>query len=126
MIYKLPCKLGTHSIKKYKEEIFLDAEGKPLTKFLSVDYVATKLLWKDDPEAKANKIRIYNLNDHTDGYRYRFYWDKKNGSTQVNLKGILGYNFILTRDNKRKMAKVIRKDITDYYIIDKYKHKRKK
>lgn len=116
-IYKLPLRLGNHSVKKYKEEFYFDNEGNVIQKYLAVDYVATKLLWEKDPEAKEKRIKVFNLNEHTDGYRHRFFWEKKVNNMPSNVKGILAYNFSLCRDNKRYLSKTIKNNTTDYYLM---------
>jgi hypothetical protein len=117
MTYKLPCKLGAHSVVKYKDELFLDKEGNVITKYLAVDYVKTKLLWKEDEEARLNKVKVYNLNEHSNGYRYRFFWEKRSRLTPYKASGIIAYTFTLSRENKRYLSKVIKEDKTDYYFL---------
>ena len=56
---RLPYRLGTIRIKKSKMKY--DDKNK-----LKIDWAASKKLGK----------RIYHLNDHTGGYKYRFYWSK--------------------------------------------------
>mgnify|MGYP003635086132 CR=1 FL=1 len=52
--FKLPSRLGTLSIKKFKREFKTDENGKIITKF-PVDWKTTKDLWEKNPEAKKNK-----------------------------------------------------------------------
>ncbi len=58
-VFKMPYGLGYICVVKYKPKTYTD-------KSLSVDYKTSK------EEGK----RIYHLNEHSDGYKYRFYWSK--------------------------------------------------
>ena len=59
---------------------------------LKIDWAASKKLGK----------RIYHLNDHTGGYKYRFYW------TKGIIKNITAYSFIPTRTNTRTLAGILK------------------
>jgi hypothetical protein len=66
---KLPFKLGTLRIKKNKINYS--------TNRLSID-------WKTTLETG---YKVLHLNEHRNGYRYRFYWNKKG----ANIKNITYY-----------------------------------
>lgn len=89
---KLLCRCGDLRIKKTKMK-FSDINN------LRIDWAATK---------KANK-KVYHLNEHRNGHRYRFAW------TKPKLKNITAYSFKPTRTNKRALAHILHnnKDI-DY------------
>ena len=93
--FKLPHRLGEIRIQKRKMNF-----NKPNK--LMVD-------WK-----KTNELgtRIYHLNDHSDNFRYRWYWRKN----KAIIKNKSAYSFTATRDNMRALAKNIltRKDV-DYF-----------
>jgi len=55
----MPYGLGYVQVVKYKPKTYTD-------KSLSVDYKESK---------KYNK-KIYHLNEHSNGYKYRLYWSK--------------------------------------------------
>lgn len=57
--------------------------------------------------------RIYHLNEHTSGFLYRFYWDKRN-SKQTNR---FLYIFDPSRSNKRRLAKLIKSGKCDYFEL---------
>ena len=59
-VFKMPFGLGIVCICTYKPKTFTD-------KSLSVDYKAS---------AEYGK-RIYHLNEHSDGYKYRLFWSKQ-------------------------------------------------
>ena len=82
---RLPYRLGTIRVKKTKMKY--DDKNK-----LKIDWAASKKLGK----------RIYHLNDHTGGYKYRFYW------TKGIVKNITAYSFIPTRTNTRTLASILK------------------
>lgn len=82
---RLPYRLGTIRVKKSK----MKYEDKNK---LKIDWAASK---------KLNK-RIYHLNDHTGGYKYKFYW------TKGIVKNITAYSFIPTRTNTRRLASILK------------------
>lgn len=84
--FKMPSGLGLICIVKYRPKTYTD-------KSLSVDYRASK------EEGK----RIYHLNEHSDGYKYRLYWSKQPYTFAARYK----YQLILTRANKRYLAQLI-------------------
>lgn len=94
--FKMPYGLGFIQIGKYKPKS-LSPES------LSVDYKTSNELGK----------RIYHLNEHTDGYKYRLYWSKIPNTFPDRYK----YALKLVRQNKRKLAQLIFNK-TDYINID--------
>lgn len=100
--FKMPSGLGTIFIVKYKPKTLTD-------KSLSVDYYNSK---------KYNK-KIYHLNEHSSGYKYRLFWSK----TQYTFKDRYKYQLCLTRANKRKLAQLIfnKKDYINIDDIQLYK-----
>ena len=82
---RLPYRLGTIRVKKSKMKY--DDKNK-----LKIDWAASRKLGK----------RIYHLNDHTGGYKYRFYW------TKGIVKNITAYSFIPTRTNTRTLASILK------------------
>lgn len=100
--FKMPCGLGFIMIIKYKPKSYN-------TKSLSVDYKQTQL---------QNK-RIYHLNEHSDGYKYRLFWSKQPYTFADRYK----YQLSFVRENKRRLAKLIfnRQDYIDINDIQIYK-----
>lgn len=90
---KLPCRMGTLSIVKHKPKEYTG-------KSLRIDYHASK---------EAGKV-IYHLNEHSNYYKYRYYWNKQNMLTPNKTK----YQLIMTRDNKRRLAQIIKNRERDY------------
>ena len=66
---KLPCRMGTIQIVKHKPKEYTG-------KSLRIDYAESK---------KAGKV-IYHLNEHSNFYKYRIYWNKQNMITPNKTK----------------------------------------
>lgn len=97
----LPSRMGTLSIVGRKQKIRFDEDGKVVG--LAPDWVKTKELWANNPQAKKEKKLLYHTNSHTDNVRYKFLWSKKN----VAVENKTLYSLRLTRDNKRAVHKKI-------------------
>lgn len=92
--FDMPYNLGSIRVLKKKTPVY-DKRS------LTLDYNLTNI---------HNKP-VYQLNEHTSGYKYMFYWDKTYG--RLANKHI--YRFILTRTNKRRLAKLIKSGDYDYF-----------
>ncbi len=66
----------------------------------NVDFIETRRLGKT----------ILHLNEHSDGYSYRFIWDK----SSMNTHNKYYYEMIHTRAAKRRLAKSIKEKKIDY------------
>ena len=53
--------------------------------------------------------RIYNFNEHSGGYGYKFFWTKP-----YRITNKFTYRLVFTRQNKRYLAKAIKKNKKDY------------
>ena len=84
--FKLPCRLGKLSIIKHMPKEFTG-------KSLRWDWKATRETGKP----------VYLLNEHSNYFKYRFYWQKKD-CLLIN-KG--AYQFVACRQNKRDLAQLI-------------------
>lgn len=84
--FKMPYGLGFIQIGKYRPKTYTD-------KSLSVDYNASK---------KYNK-KIYHLNEHSNGYKFRLYWSRIPQTFPDRYR----YQLNLVRANKRKLAQLI-------------------
>lgn len=93
---KLPARLGTLGVIKHKPKEYAAPS-------LRVDFKATR---------EYGKI-IYHLNEHSRGFKYRFHWSKQN----VITRGSANYKLIMTRANKRRLAKIIKNNERDYIEI---------
>lgn len=72
--YKLGHGLGVLQIRK-KAPVFKPDENGILKARLPVDMGETMKLWREDPEAKAQKKKIYHRNLHTDGFTAPLKWE---------------------------------------------------
>lgn len=57
---------------------------------------------------------VYHLNEHSNGYRYNFKWDK----SACKNKGHQLYRLVFTRGNKRQLAEYIKTGTYDYIEED--------
>ena len=94
--FKMPYGLGVVCIVEYKPKSYTD-------KSLSVDYKSSK------EEGK----RIYHLNEHSNGYKYRLYWSK----VPKIFSAMYKYQLCMVRENKRHLAQLIFNK-QDYINID--------
>lgn len=90
---KMPYRLGSVRIIKYKPKTYTG-------KSLSVDYKLSKNLG----------YKVYHLNEHSNGYKYRLYWHKN----IANNFSIYRYSLNLVRAAKRELAQLIKNNLTDY------------
>lgn len=99
----LPSRLGTLSIIGKKQKIRFDEDGN--IKGLAPDWVKTKKLWEDNPEAKAKKQLLYHTNSHTDNTIYKFLWSKN----RILITNKILYSLKMTRTNKRAVNELVTK-----------------
>lgn len=114
--FKIPHGLGMLSIMKVKKHGYiLDDNGEVISIDLVKDRLRTWDLWQNDPKAREEKRYIYFLNEHTDGYVYRYAWTKKG----VNIPNYRSYSFSPTRSNKKWLYEVLTDDNldVDYFEI---------
>lgn len=90
----LPYRLGVIRVRKRRQDI---VNNKP-----HIDFGLSR---------KLNKT-VYHLNDHTDGYYYRFFWSK----IGCNAKNYTAYFFKAGRTNERKISELIKAKKIDYYL----------
>lgn len=96
----LPGKMGTMYIIGTKQKITFNEEGKPI---LPIDWVKTFQLRKNNPIAKEEKKVIYQLNQHTNGVRYKIHWSKR----RILVENKTLFSLRMTRTNKRAINKAI-------------------
>lgn len=92
---KLPFGFGDYSVSKKITKRYRVVNGK--------DVVALPVDWK---KTKEKGKRIFIFNDHTDGYRFRWYWFKDN----IRLKGAKYWLFKPSRVSSRKLAEYLLKN----------------
>jgi hypothetical protein len=91
--FKMPFGMGIIRVKKKPQNL----------KNLSLDYK----YFRETGE------KLYHLNEHSDGYESRFFWDKY--AYGVRLKNKTKYSFIFSRTNKRLLARLIKEHNKDYF-----------
>jgi len=89
--------LGVFYLVKRKQESRINEEGKLLID-ARTNWPATKELWAKTGD-KSKRIRY--LNEHTFGYLYKIFWDKKN----INFANKKFYSFIPATVFKQQLAK---------------------
>ena len=92
--FKMPYGIG--ELRIHKTKIKLNRLN-----ILAVDWVNTV----------ENGKYIYHLNEHTNGYKYFFHWSKK----RKKIKNLFYYKLVMTRENKRLLAKLIKTGKYDYF-----------
>lgn len=90
---KLPCRLGTLQIIKHQPK----------------EYTGKSLRWDWKATREYGKP-IYLLNEHSNGWKYRFHWCKKD----CLLTNKTRYQFVACRQNKRDLAQIIFAGLKDY------------
>jgi len=106
--HSLGGRLGSIRIRKFDNNLKLNKKGEIANK-LKPDWPKTYELWnkkypgKSPKELKEikNKPLVYHLNEHTDGYVFKWYWDK----ITSNVKNQTAYSFEPIRTIKREAAK---------------------
>ena len=105
----IPERLGKIEIIGKKANIQFNEDGS--MKGLAPDWVRTKLLWEENPEAKEKKQLVYHFNENTGGCRYKVYWNK----SRVLFTNKTLFRLKLSRANKRALSQLI-KDGKEYKI----------
>jgi len=117
--FRMPSNLGTVRIRKYKKRIRVMPDGSLDVRNLSVDWEATKKLWLQEYPEYADEIKskymptlkniknkpiVYHLNQHTENYVARIFWNKI--GCKVKNKNV--YSIVLTYTNKRRIARLLK------------------
>lgn len=110
--FKIPLRLGYVRIKKYKKKPQLNPDGTLDKKNMSINWKATKELWvREYPGLNSQQLKqihgkplVYHLNEHTDGYGFLLYWNKKGSNAQNRSI----YSLVFTFTNNRHMARVLK------------------
>lgn len=108
----LPASLGKLRIQKKKVNIYVDKEGNLVKPILPPDWKKTKELWEkkygklspEEYDKIEDKPVVPLINEHSDGYRYRWFWDKI--TSKVLNQSV--YHLRMTRTYKTMLAKAIK------------------
>ena len=106
--FHMPFRTGSIRVKKKEVKIKIKDNGDVDKRNLSINWKKTKEYWmKQYPNLTSEEIKeipnkklIYELNEHTDGFRFIYYWDK----ITCNIKNQSAYSFTATRTNKEKLT----------------------
>lgn len=107
-VFKLPY-IGDITLRKKKISL-KEKDGKIDKRYLKVDYKKTKELWEANPQAKEEKKLIFHLNQHTGGYYYRIYLDKKYARKVANMRY---FKLVFVRKWKRMISKLLQDNILE-------------
>ncbi len=108
----LPKKTGILRVTGKKMKPKMNEDG--FLKGVVTNWKETILLWKRNSEAKKKKKRIYFLNEHTNGIRYKIQW--LIGFSTLDNKNI--YRFAASRTTSRAIGKEILVNKKEYKIIE--------
>ena len=105
-----PGRMGSFRIRKKKSKIILDENGDAFTYSLPMDYGKTRALWTELYKGKTwdeilqipDKPTVVNLNEHTNKYRFKWFWDK----TASLLPNMSVYSLDMCRTIDRNAAKI--------------------
>lgn len=108
MQFRMPANLGLIYVRKKLVQPKLSEDGKLITKRLSIDWKKTKQYWEKLYEGKTpdeiaemkDKPLIRELNEHTDGYRVHWFWDR----TRSLLTNAKYYFFDMTRTHNQFLS----------------------
>lgn len=92
--FKLPFRMGRLMVVKTK---------------VNLDHLNARLM--DWQKAVQVGKRVYHLNEHSNGYKYYFFWNK----SDCIIENAFFYRLIPTRANKRLLAKLIKSGDYDYF-----------
>lgn len=117
--FALPARLGSLYIRKIKCKPVINSDGTISKNRLSINYKASWKKWQRDyPDLTLEEIAklkgkkpVYHLNEHSDGYKVKWKWDK----FTCTVKNQSIYSLALTRENKQEVSKAFREFRTDYY-----------
>lgn len=120
--FNLPARLGILCARKIKAVPKVREDGSVDKNKLGVDYKASWKKWfKEYPGLSVkqiakvkNKVPVYHINEHTDGYKSRWKWDR----FTCTVKNQAIYKLDMTRDNKKKLSNAFKDPKIDYYEND--------
>ena len=109
--FLIPCRLGRMELRKSKPEVKIDEDGSVINS-LPVNWKVTRELWKENPKAKLDNIRIRFTNEHTDGYTFKVSYLR----SKAIFKNKSIYKIRFNRDLKRNLSKSIFDGKIDAFI----------
>ena len=113
-------RLGIIGIRKNKISIKVNEKGEVLTN-AAIDFKSTLELWDQNKEAKEKKTLVRHINNHTQKYVHRWYWNKGD----ANFRNKTAYSFIPSRANKRLLAKILKDEDSDVDFYTRFNRRKK-
>lgn len=107
----IPEKLGAIQIVGRKLQTKVTDNG---IEGLTVNWGATKKLWRECESCKEKEQKVYHFNEHSDGLRYRFFWSR----TAMILANKVYYTYLPNRKSKHKLFKKIVEEQKEYLIVE--------
>jgi hypothetical protein len=96
-----------------KKYVFRMPHGMPPLRIQKKKVILDKLR-VDWESTKKNDRKMYHLNKHSDGYFFKFFWDKRSGTrTGGNI-----YKFYPNREHRHYLSHYIKKCASDPYLRD--------
>lgn len=105
--------LGTLTVRGKKLTPIIQEDGS--IRGLPTNWPETWKLWNKDPEAKAKDHRIYHLNEHTNGVKYKICWYTP--GMRIANKHL--YMLLITKGPRgigRKLARALLDDNREYLV----------
>jgi hypothetical protein len=117
--FRMPCRLGSLRVRKKKTKPKINKEGNLDARGLSLNFKKTKELWEklypgktaEEISAIENKPVIRETNDHSEGYRMTFWWDK----ITSNIVNQTAYYIKVSRDNCKILSQGVKHNNLNFY-----------
>ena len=111
-VFVFPKRMGKIEIRKRKGTVKIANDGSVINK-LAVNWAETRKLWKENPKAKADKIRIRYTNEHSGGYIFSIRYIK----SRANYKNKSIYHMKVNRTLKRNIEPLIKSGKLDAFLL---------
>lgn len=97
--HTFPYRIGKLEVRKLKTEVKIDSNGN-IVNTLPINWRETRKLWRENENAKKNKIKIRYTNEHTKGYTFRIFYK----TSKANFKNKSIYKMKINRMLKRQLS----------------------
>ena len=89
----LPWRLGSIYLKRKESKVYFDENGDVDKRKMRTDWNRTLKHWEklypdktmDEIKAIPNKKYFFHLNEHSNGYKYRWYWDRITSNVKKSI-----------------------------------------
>lgn len=107
----MPHRMGKIELRKFKPEVVVTDDGK-IKNNLPPNWKETWELWKENPKAREQGVKIRYTNDHTGGYTFRVSYIR----SKANYRHKSIFNCKFNRDLKRQLSKSIFEGRIDAFL----------